>query len=230
MTSSTDLFRPVPYQLWSSDRAAFADALGSSFRETGFAVVSGHDLDQGVLESGLSAARDFFALPAETKQRYFVEGGGGQRGYTPFGVEVAKGAIARDLKEFWHVGRELPAGHPYSDLMGANLYVDEIADWKMRTTAMFNALDALGLELLAAVALHLGLDGRFFEDPVRDGNSILRMLHYPAQAEAPSPGSVRAGAHEDINVITLLLGAEEAGLEVLHRNGEWLSVNPPPVI
>lgn len=228
MTSSTDLFKPVPYELWTSDPMAFAEALGSSFRETGFAVVSGHDLDQQVLESGLSAAREFFALPASVKKKYHVEGGAGQRGYTPFGIEVAKGAKARDLKEFWHVGRELPDDHPYRDLMGANLYVDEIDAWKMRTNAMFEALDALGMNLLSAVALHLGLDERFFEDPVCDGNSILRMLHYPAQSEPPAPGSVRAGAHEDINVITLLLGAEEAGLEVLHRNGEWLSVNPPP--
>lgn len=228
MTASTDLFKPVPYGLWSTDPSGFAAALGASFRETGFAVVSGHNLDANVLESGLRAARDFFALPAETKQRYFIEGGGGQRGYTPFGVEVAKGAQARDLKEFWHVGRELPAEHPHADIMGANLYVEEIDGWKERTTAMFEALDALGADLLQAIAVHLGLDQRFFEDPVRDGNSILRMLHYPAQSEPPAPGSVRAGAHEDINVITLLLGAEEAGLEVLHRNGEWLSVNPPP--
>ncbi len=228
MTTSADLFKPVPYALWREAPQAFADALGASFRETGFAVVSGHGLDDAMLQSGLDAAKAFFALPAETKQRYHVENGGGQRGYTPFGIEVAKGAAARDLKEFWHVGRELPEGHAYRDFMGDNLYVSEVEDWKARTGAMFDALDSFGGDLLAAVALHLGLTERFFDDPVRDGNSILRMLHYPAQSEPPAPGSVRAGAHEDINVITLLLGAEEAGLEVLHRNGSWLPVNPPP--
>ncbi len=228
MSLSADLFKPVPYELWREDPSAFSDRLGASFRETGFAVVSGHTLDGATLDRGLAAAKAFFALPADVKQRYFVKGGGGQRGYTPFGIEVAKGATARDLKEFWHVGRELPDDHPYRDMMGANLYVSEIEGWKDDTNAMFAELDRFGGELLCAVALHLGLSKDFFTDPVRDGNSILRMLHYPAQKEPPAPGSVRAGAHEDINVITLLLGAEEAGLEVLHRNGSWLSVNPPP--
>lgn len=228
MSSTTDLFQPVPYELWSTDPQSFADQLGASFRETGFAVVSGHPLDEAILNTGLEAAKSFFALPAEKKRQYFIAGGGGQRGYTPFGTEIAKDAKARDLKEFWHVGRELPADHPYAQFMDRNLYVAEIANWRDRTEAMFNALDTFGGDLLAAIALHLGLEERFFDDPVRDGNSILRMLHYPAQEEPPAPGSVRAGAHEDINVITLLLGAEEAGLEVLHRNGDWLSVNPPP--
>ena len=112
--------------------------------------------------------------------------------------------------------------------MGQNLYVEEIPGWKESTNAMFKALDDLGLEILSAIAMHLKLPPRFFDGTVQEGNSILRMLHYPPQTEPPPEGSVRAGAHEDINVITLLLGAEEGGLEVLHRNGSWLPVNPPP--
>jgi isopenicillin N synthase-like dioxygenase len=224
----TEYFVPIPLPLWRRDPEAFARRLGQSFEETGFAVVSEHGLDAGMLDRGLAAAKDFFALPAGSKQRYFIKGGGGQRGYTPFGVEVAKGAVARDLKEFWHVGRELPPGHPYRPWMPENLAVEEVVGWSEATYAMFLALDRLGLDLLSAIAMHLGLPPRFFDDPVRDGNSILRMLHYPAQPEPPPEGSVRAGAHEDINVITLLLGAEEGGLEVLHRNGDWLAVNPPP--
>lgn len=225
--SESALFAPVPMALWRTDPESFAAQLGASFRDTGFAVVSGHGLDPQMLERASSAAKAFFALPSEVKQRYFVPGGAGQRGYTPFGLEIAKGAAARDLKEFWHVGRDLPAGHANAALMPPNLDVVEIEGWAEATGAMFRSLDALGLELLAAIALHLGLERDFFDDPVRDGNSVLRLLHYPAQAEPPPEGSIRAGAHEDINVITLLLGAEEGGLEVKHRVHGWAAVNPP---
>jgi isopenicillin N synthase-like dioxygenase len=228
MQSAADLFRPIDYRAWRTDPQAFAETLGASFRETGFAVIANHGLDQRVLDRAVDDAKTFFALPEDVKRTYFVTGGAGQRGYTPFAVEVAKGAKAKDLKEFWHVGRELPPGHPYQAIMQANLYVAEVDGWKQHTEAMFNALDALGGDLLSAIAMHLDLPPRWFDDAVRDGNSILRLLHYPPQAEPPPEGSVRAGAHEDINVITLLLGAEEGGLEVKHRNGSWLGVNPPP--
>lgn len=224
----TNLFEPIPFGLSAADPEGFARKLGASFEETGFAVISDHPIDQGVLDRGLAAAKAFFALPEEVKRRYFVEGGGGQRGYTPFAVEVAKGATAKDLKEFWHVGRELPPGDPLRQYMDDNLYVAEIEGWKTHTNAMFDALEQMGGKVLRAIATHLKLDPDFFVEPVRNGNSILRFLHYPPQVNPPPEGSVRAGAHEDINVITLLLGAEEGGLEVLHRNGDWLAVNPPP--
>jgi len=227
-TQAGTMFEPISFKVWKSDPDAFAARLGASFRETGFAVVSDHGLDQKVLDTGLGAAKQFFALPEETKRAYFMPGGGGQRAYTPFATEVAKGARAKDLKEFWHVGRELPPGHKFAHVMAGNLYVKEIPGWKEKTGAMFAALDNLGLDILAAIAMHLKLTPRFFDATVRDGNSILRFLHYPPQTEPPPEGSVRAGAHEDINVITLLLGAEEGGLEVVHRNGQWLAVNPPP--
>ena len=228
MTIATDLFRPLPFSQWRSDPQGFADAFGASFRETGFAVVSGHGLDRTVIDRALDAARAFFALPDAVKRKYFIEGGAGQRGYTPFGVEIAKGASARDLKEFWHVGRELPPGHRLRDVMEDNLYVAEIEDWKQATGAFYDALEAFGQDLLAALELHLKLPDGFLRNACHEGNSILRLLHYPAQNDPPAEGSVRAGAHEDINVITLLLGAEEAGLQALHRNGSWLSVSPPP--
>jgi isopenicillin N synthase-like dioxygenase len=222
------LFEPISFTLWNKDRQAFVDRLGASFRETGFAVISDHPINQGVIDRGVDAGKKFFALPDATKRGYFIPGGGGQRAYTPFATEVAKGAKAKDLKEFWHVARELPRDHKYADTMGENLYVAEVPGWKEATNAMYSALDAFGLEILSAIAMNLKLDPRFFDKTVNDGNSILRLLHYPPQLEPPPEGSVRAGAHEDINVITLLLGAEEGGLEVLHRNGSWLPVNPPP--
>jgi len=228
MTTTPSLFEPISYKLWKQDPKAFAERLGQGFRETGFAVISDHPINQTVIDRGVGAGKIFFALPDETKRGYFIPGGGGQRAYTPFATEVAKGAKAKDLKEFWHVARELPRDHKYADLMGANLYVKEVSGWKDATNAMFSALDAFGLDILEAIAMHLKLPPDFFSDKVQEGNSILRLLHYPPQTEPPPDGSVRAGAHEDINVITLLLGAEEGGLEVLHRNGQWLPVNPPP--
>ena len=228
MTTTPSLFEPISYKLWKQDPKAFAERLGQGFRETGFAVISDHPINQAVIDRGVGAGKIFFALPDETKRGYFIPGGGGQRAYTPFATEVAKGAKAKDLKEFWHVARELPRDHKYADLMGANLYVKEVSGWKDATNAMFSALDAFGLDILEAIAMHLKLPPDFFSDKVQEGNSILRLLHYPPQTEPPPEGSVRAGAHEDINVITLLLGAEEGGLEVLHRNGQWLPVNPPP--
>ncbi|MGQ5700474.1 isopenicillin N synthase family dioxygenase [Sandaracinobacteroides sp. A072] len=219
--------RPVPLDLVESDLPAAAGLLGDSFRRTGFSVVEGHGIDAGLIEAGWAAARAFFALPDAAKRRYHQPGGAGQRGYTPFGVEAAKGADTVDLKEFWHVGRDLPPGHPHGAIMAPNIWPDaDVPAFRPAMQALFSALETAGLRILKAIAVHLGQPAGFFENPVRDGNSILRLLHYPP-VPADAPG-VRAGAHEDINVITLLLGAEEAGLQLLSREGEWLEVPAPP--
>lgn len=173
----------------------------------------------------LDATKSFFALPEDVKRRYRIEGGAGQRGYVPFGVEAAKGAAKVDLKEFWHVGRELPEGHRYRPVMPENIGPAEIPAFRQDVYALYQALDALGAELLQSIAVFLGIAPDYFVTATRDGNSVLRLLHYPPTP--PNPEGVRAEAHEDINVITLLLGAEEAGLQLLTRDGEWLDVNPP---
>lgn len=224
----TEYFKPVPFPLWQEDKFAFADALGRSFRETGFAVISDHPVSQSVIDANLKATKDFFALPDEVKLKYDGRAGGGQRGYTAFGVENAKGKAEADQKEFWHTGRALPADSPYRATMADTPSVPEVPDFDSATRGLYEALDTFGRQLLRAVALHLKLEEAWFDDKVNVGNSILRLLHYPPQKNPPPEGSVRAGAHEDINVITLLLGAEEAGLEVKHRSGKWLAVNPPP--
>lgn len=221
-------FIPVSMKLREEDPAAFAKALGDSFREYGFGVIADHGLEQAMLDRALDRARQFFALPAEAKQKYHVVGGAGQRGYIPFGQEIAKGFTAIDLKEFWHIGRDLPDGHQYQLFMPPNLVVEEIADWHEATYAMYEAMDALGAKVLASIAVYLGIEEDWFADAVRDGNSVLRLLHYPPQTEPPPEGSVRAAEHGDINVITLLLGAEEGGLEVKDRHGDWLPISPPP--
>ncbi|MGN6123404.1 MAG: isopenicillin N synthase family dioxygenase [Sphingomonas oligoaromativorans] len=209
---------------FARDRDAFAEALGSSFERYGFAVIADHGIPSDLIARAEAAARALFALPEDVKRAYHAPGTGGARGYTPFGIETAKGATAIDLKEFWHVGRELPEGHRYTDVMAANIWPKELAEFRSVMLELYAAFEATGARLLEAIARYLGLAPDFFEDTVEDGNSVLRLLHYPpVTGDGPS---IRAGAHEDINTITLLLGAEEAGLEILDRDGQWLSVTP----
>lgn len=217
---------PVSLTLEARDQRAFDAAMRESFERCGFAVLADHGIDQRVIDDALAATKAFFALPDEVKRGYHRPGTGGARGYTPFGVETAKGLTAADLKEFWHIGRELPEGHRYAPYMPPNLEVAEVPDWRARTTALFEALDAAGRRVLRSIARGLGLAEDFWDAAVAEGNSVLRLLHYPPVTSAPGDG-LRAGAHGDINVITLLLGAEEAGLEILDRDGRWLPIAPP---
>jgi isopenicillin N synthase-like dioxygenase len=208
------------------DPDGFAQAIGQSFERYGFAVVADHGIPADLIARADLLARAFFALPEDAKRAYLIPGTGGARGYTAFGVETAKDASEADLKEFWHIGRELAKGHLFEAMMAPNIWPTEIADFRETFVALFAAFDAAGLRLLSAIALYLGLDRDFFADTVRDGNSVLRLLHYPPVS--PDAPGIRAGAHEDINTITLLLGAEEAGLQLLDRDGRWLSVNVAP--
>jgi isopenicillin N synthase-like dioxygenase len=216
----------IAFSRFDEDFAGFSQALGSSFARFGFAVISEHGLPQDRIEAALSAAKAFFALPEAAKLGYRLPNAG-QRGYTPFGVETAKDHVHYDLKEFWHVGRELPAGHAMRRVMADNLWPDaKVPDFRESVSWLYGALDRMGLKVLEAIAAWLGLERGFFATTVDHGNSILRLLHYPP---VPQDGPhIRAGAHGDINVITLLLGAEEAGLEVLDNDGRWLAINPPP--
>ena len=207
------------------DPAAFAASIGHSFEEYGFAIVRDHGISQSLIDRAEQQARAFFALPDVTKRAYLVPGGGGARGYTAFGVETAKGAAAHDLKEFWHVGRELRPGHPFAAMMAANIWPAELPDFRATFTSLYDAFDAVGVKVLRAIARYLALDEEYFTDTVRDGNSVLRLLHYPPQP-TPTGQHIRAGAHEDINTITLLLGAEEAGLELKTKDGRWIPVSP----
>lgn len=207
------------------DPEGFAAALGGSFERFGFAMVSDHGIPQDLIDRAWAMTKAFFDLPEDVKRSYFVAGGGGARGYTPFKTEIAKGATHVDLKEFWHIGRELATGHRFSELMAPNIWPDQPEGFRETFIELFAAFDTAGDRLLSAIAVHLGLAPDWFDHAVKDGNSVLRLLHYPPVTEdAPN---VRAGAHEDINLITLLLGAEEAGLELLDKDGEWLPVKPP---
>jgi isopenicillin N synthase-like dioxygenase len=209
------------------DSEQFAQAISAAYEEYGFVIIENHGIDKRLIDQCLDCFQRFFALPVEEKLRYKIPNGGGARGYTAFGIETAKGAKHSDLKEFWHVGRELPPGHPFNDVMAPNIWVDGIPGFRESTLGLYRSFDALGLKLLSAIARSVKLPANYFDDKVNLGNSVLRVIHYPPMPPEPTP-SVRAGAHEDINVITLLLGAEEPGLEVLSRKGEWLPINPAP--
>jgi len=204
-----------------ADRDAFVTELGTAYREWGFAGIRGHGIRQSLIDDAYAVFAEFFALPESAKRRYHVAGGGGARGYTPFGVETAKGATYSDLKEFWHIGREIPRDSKYAGVMPPNLWPEEVPRFRQVGYDLYQALDQLGSQVLGALALDIGLPEDYFVDKTDNGNSILRPIHYPP-ITTPDIPNVRAGAHEDINLITLLVGASAAGLEVLSRKGEWV--------
>lgn len=206
---------------FDSDRGAFVSELGAAYREWGFAGIRGHGIAQELIDGAYDAFARFFALPAHAKAKYHLKGTGGARGYTPFGIETAKDSRYPDLKEFYHIGRELPAGSKFADVMPPNVWPAEVPEFRELGLALYAALDALGSRVLRALALHIGLAEDFFADKTNFGNSILRPIHYPP-ITTPDVPNVRAGAHEDINFITLLVGASAAGLEVKSRAGEWV--------
>lgn len=206
---------------FDTDKDAFVAELGAAYREWGFCGISGHGLSTEALGNAYDVFKQFFALPTEVKLKYHLKGTGGARGYTPFGIETAKDSKYPDLKEFFHIGRQLPADSGYADVMSPNVWPDEVANFQKYGYGLYQALDNLGTRVLQALALHINLPQHFFADKTNNGNSILRPIHYPPIA-APDIPNVRAGAHEDINFITLLVGASAAGLEVFSHKGEWV--------
>ena len=206
---------------YDTDREAFVAELGAAYREWGFCGIRGHGIPQAEIDGAYDAFKRFFALPTDVKMKYHVPGSGGARGYTPFGIETAKDSRYPDLKEFWHVGREIPRDSKYAEVMPPNLWPSEVPGFQQYGYGLYRALDDLGSRVLSALALHIDLPEHFFADKTNFGNSILRPIHYPP-ITAPDIPTVRAGAHEDINFITLLVGASAAGLEVKSQKGEWV--------
>lgn len=212
----------IDMSLYDQNFEDFAKHVGEGYEKNGFVALTKHGVDQQLIEEALDTCRDLFALPEEVKKQYHIPGGGGARGYTPFGTEIAKDAKHVDLKEFWHVGREIEGEPPFKQLT-PNIWPKELPEFKDKILKLYRSLDALGLRVLEALAVYLGQPRDFFNDKVNLGNSILRPLHYPPIVDEGTP-SVRAGAHEDINVLTLLVGSREPGLEVLAKDGSWIPV------
>lgn len=206
-------------------RAAFVDALGRALERWGFVAVVGHGVPEALLARAYAAAAEVFALREATKGRYERPAEGRQRGYTPFQLERARDQRFADLKEFWHVGRELPAG--YRGEIPRNVFPEEAPAFRAAMLALFAAQEALALRLLGAVGEFLGVPEGTFDALAAEGNSVLRVIHYPDVGGA-EPGQVRAAAHEDINLLTVLPAATRPGLEILARDGRWVAVDTPP--
>lgn len=208
-------------------RAEFEAALMEGFRQFGFIILKDHRVSRDLLRRAYALAAEFFALPEAEKFRY-VAGVDGQRGYTPFGREHAKNAKVGDLKEFWHIGREFEPGSPLADTYPANVWPHRPDGFRETFLALYDALEEAGLSMLEALAPSLDAPRDYFRNMATNGNSILRLLHYPPVPDGADPEAVRAAAHEDINLITILVAANGAGLELLTREGEWLPVETSP--
>lgn len=211
---------------FESDRALFVEETGRAYRRFGFCGFTHHGISDEIIDSAYGVFREFFALPADVKQQYQA-GPGGQRAYTPFGIEQAKDGSVPDLKEFWHVGREMGPDNPWPDILTPNRWPTEVTGFREHALALYDALDQLGKVILQVIALGLGLEATWFAGKVGLGNSILRAIHYPPIDDGNTP-AVRAARHEDINLITLLIGSDEAGLEILSREGRWVPVTSIP--
>jgi isopenicillin N synthase-like dioxygenase len=208
-------------RLDSEPQQLIAEA-GAAYREYGFCGFRNHGIADHVIEQAYDVFQRFFALPEVVKQGY-RSAAGGQRGYTPFGIEQARDHAVPDLKEFWHLGREMGPVNPWPDILQPNRWPGEIPDFREKSLALYRAVDDLGGRVLGIIARFLGLQRDWFTPHIRDGNSILRAIHYPPVAERAA-AALRAARHEDINLITLLIGSSEAGLEILARDGSWVPV------
>lgn len=205
----------------------FIDEIGKAYEEIGFVALKGHFLDTALVDNLYAEVKNFFNLPVEIKQRYEIPGIGGQRGYVSFGKESAKGKKEGDLKEFWHFGQyvennpELEAEYP------ANVEVKELPEFNKVGKEAYRMLEKTAKYVLRALALHLSLEETYFDNYIHNGNSILRPIHYPPITQEPKD-AVRAAAHGDINLITLLMGAQGKGLQVQNHKGEWIDAIAQP--
>ncbi len=213
------------YSKGTPARAQFVRAFGEGLKEFGFVSIFNHGVDDALIRRTYAAAEKLFKLKPAAKDALEVKGGGGQRGYTAFGKEHAKNRKVGDMKEFFHVGRDLTAGHPRAAGYGGNVWPADLPEFKSSALQLFDALDGAASVLLRSLAEYFAAPIDTFSDMARDGNSILRIIHYPPLKDMFIPGAVRAAEHEDINLITLLCEGTSSGLEILTRQKEWIPVD-----
>lgn len=211
----------------SEQKDLFVQQLGSAYAEIGFAAVKNHFLDKKTSADLYRFTKEFFDLEEDIKRKYQIEGLAGQRGYTSFGKEHAKNSAKGDLKEFYHFGQEIVDEDPALFGYPINVKVDEAPQFYEAAMDAYRALEKTGQYMLRAMALYLGLEEDYFDQKIKNGNSILRPIHYSPILSDPD-SAVRAGAHEDINLITLLMGASSEGLEILDKKGNWVAVTALP--
>ncbi len=219
------------HDYFSSDKnrqERFVKGIGDALCQVGFFALLHHDIDDKLIAEAYQQIATFYKLPTETKKKYEKIEIKGQRGFTSFGREHAKDSKAPDLKEFWHVGREFETSSTLADVYPPNVWPQEVPAFKKTMVGLYDALERCALTVLEACALYLGEQKDLLRNTAVDGNSILRLIHYPPVAADANPNSIRAQAHEDINLITLLIEATTSGLEILDRSGRWIPVVTPP--
>lgn len=208
-------------------KESFVQQLGKAYEEVGFVAVKNHGIPDELIADLYQYVQEFFSLPSDKKRSYEIPELAGQRGYTSFGKEHAKGSDAPDLKEFFQYGQTVPENHPLKPEYPDNVSVAEVAGFNETLFKAYRAFEKSGKSLLQAIALYLGLDEHYFDNQVEEGNSILRAIHYPPITVEPK-SAIRAEQHEDINLITLLVGASAGGLEILTKQNEWIPVTSLP--
>lgn len=211
----------------AQQKAAFVQELGKAYEDIGFVAVRGHFLSDELSNNLYEQVKQFYALSADKKEAYEVPGLAGQRGYTSFGKEHAKGRTEGDLKEFWQFGQWVDDGDPIKAEYPDNVNVNELPQFNVLGKEAYKRLEETGKYMLRAIALYLGLDEFYFDEKIHNGNSILRAIHYPPITNEPK-SAVRAAEHEDINLITLLMGASAEGLEVLNKQNQWVGITALP--
>ncbi|MES2688898.1 MAG: 2-oxoglutarate and iron-dependent oxygenase domain-containing protein [Bacteroidota bacterium] len=211
----------------AEQKAAFVQQLGKAYEDIGFVAVKGHFLSDALSTNLYDQVQQFYGLNNDVKESYEVPGLAGQRGYTSFGKEHAKGRTEGDLKEFWQFGQYVDDGDPIKAEYPDNVKVNELSDFNTLGKEAYKKLEETGKYMLRAIALYLGLDEFYFDDKIHNGNSILRAIHYPPITNEPK-SAVRAAEHEDINLITLLMGASAEGLEVLNKQNNWVGITALP--
>lgn len=208
-----------------NEKARFVDQLFLGLKDYGFINLSDHLVNEKILASAYDLVHEFFSLPVDQKLSYISKAGGGQRGYTAFKKEHARDSVHPDLKEFWHVGRELPPGHHLEKYYPANIWPLEIPLFQQALLNLYESMDKTSLIILQALGEALEVSPNYFREMITYGNSILRAIHYPPIQGPEGKTSMRAAPHGDINLITLLVGATSSGLELLDRDGTWLAVD-----
>ncbi len=208
-----------------SERASFVQELGNSFKHIGFVGVKNHGVDPQLVKEFYAEAERFFSLPTGIKKKYEIPGLAGQRGYTSFGKEHAKHSNVADLKEFFQIGQTVEQDDPLKSEYPDNVKTEDTPQFAVLGDRLYRSFEQAGAHLLRAIAIYLGLEENYFEAKINKGNSILRAIHYPPILQEPA-SAIRAEQHEDINLITLLVGASAGGLQVLNLQGAWLEVIP----